>query len=224
MEKSDSMNFDLPVFASSCNVADTAVFAEKCAVLHKYLCECNEHVNLTRLTSKEDFYIKHVADSLLIARVFPEIAVEHFAIADIGCGAGFPSLILALAFENLEITAIDSIGKKIKFVQDAAVLLGLKNIRTIHGRSVELNCKKEFQNRFDIVTARAVAPTPKIYKEANRFIRSSGRYIFYKTPLQATEEAEELMKIKSVSWKNSAVYPLPDDAGERLFRVGTPKK
>ena len=218
------MNFDLIPFAVSCNVKNSALFAEKCASLHKYLCECNEHVNLTRLTSEEDFYIKHVADSLIIAQVFPEIATEHFAIADIGCGAGFPSLILALAFENLEITAIDSIGKKIKFVQDAADLLGLKNIRTVHGRSVELNCKKEFQNRFDIVTARAVAPTPKIYKEANKFIRTDGRYIFYKTPLQAAEETEELKKIRNISWKNSETYTLPADAGERLFTVGTPKR
>ncbi|MBQ4328409.1 MAG: 16S rRNA (guanine(527)-N(7))-methyltransferase RsmG [Lentisphaeria bacterium] len=224
MKKNDFMDFDLPEFASSCNVKNGADFAEKCAVLHKYLCECNEHVNLTRLTSEEDFYFKHVADSLLIAQVFPEIAVERFAVADIGCGAGFPSLILALAFENLEITAIDSIGKKIKFVQDAATLLGLKNISTIHGRSVELNCKKEFQNRFDIVTARAVAPTPKIYKEANKFIRRNGRYIFYKTPLQAAEEEAELKKTNSVSWHNSAVYTLPGDAGERLFTVGTTKK
>ena len=75
------MDFDLPEFASSCNVKNGADFAEKCAVLHKYLCECNEHVNLTRLTSEEDFYFKHVADSLLIAQVFPEIAVERFAVA-----------------------------------------------------------------------------------------------------------------------------------------------
>ena len=216
------MDFDLEGFAGSCGVKFPAVFSEKCRILHDYLCECNQHVNLTRLTSEEDFYFKHVADSLSIAGVFPEFADEPLKIADIGCGAGFPSLILAAAFEQLEITAIDSIGKKINFVRDAAKLLNLENLHAVHGRSVELNCKEEFRNRFDVVTARAVAPSPKIFKEANRFINRNGRFIFYKTPVQAEEEKEELAKIKNIHWHNSAVFTLPGNAGERLFTTGTP--
>lgn len=220
--ESKLMDFDLKEFAGSCGVKDTHLFAEKCAILHDYLCQCNQHVNLTRLTSEEDFYFKHVADSLSIAGVFPEFADSHLTIADIGCGAGFPSLILAMAFEQLEITAIDSIGKKINFVRDAAKLLKLDNIRAIHGRSVELNCKDEFRNKFDVVTARAVAPSPKIFKEANKFIRKNGRFIFYKTPAQAEEEKDELAKIKNIRWHNTAVFTLPGNAGERLFTTGTP--
>ena len=218
------MLFDFAGFAEKANVAAPECFVEKCEFLRCFLEEVNKEINLTRITGKTDFELKHAADSLLLPIVFPELTTRNLKIADIGCGAGFPSLILALAFPHWQISAIDSIGKKIKFVQDAATLLGLKNISTIHGRSVELNCKKEFQNRFDIVTARAVAPTPKIYKEANKFIRRNGRYIFYKTPLQAAEEEAELKKTNSVSWHNSAVYTLPGDAGERLFTVGTTKK
>ena len=214
------MDFDFPDFAGSCGVENCADFSRKCEVLRNYLCQCNEHVNLTRLTSESDFYLKHAADSLIIARFFPELITGKFEIADIGCGAGFPSLILALAFPQLQITAIDSIGKKINFVREAAKLLGLTNLQAICGRSVELNCRKEFQNRFDIVTARAVAPTPKIYREASKFIRRNGRFIFYKTPAQAAEEAPELLKIKNIRWHNSEIFTLPGNAGERLFTVG----
>lgn len=218
------MDFDLPSFAAGCAVKDGGDFAKKCEILRRYLCECNEHVNLTRLTSENDFYFKHVADSLSIAAVFPEIAAEPLKIADIGCGAGFPSLVLALAFPQLQITAIDSIGKKTNFVRDAAKLLKLNNITVIHGRSVELNCKKEFQGQFDIVTARAVAPSPKIYREASKFIHRKGRFIFYKTPIQAEEEKADLSKSKDIRWSNTPVFTLPGDAGERLFTVGTMQK
>lgn len=215
-------DFDLISFAAGCKVRQPEKFAEKCALLHRLLAEYNTRINLTRLTSEEDFYFKHVADSLSIARFFPEIAEKKLAIADIGCGAGFPSLVLALAFPQLHITAIDSIGKKITFVQLAAENLGLDNLTAIHGRSVELNCRQEYQHRFDIVTARAVAPTPKIYKEANRFIRKNGRYIFYKTPSQAAEEAPLLKEMKNIFWENTPVFTLPGDAGERVFTTGNP--
>ena len=217
-----SSNFDLIAFAAGCNAEFPEQFAGKCAVLHRLLTEYNTHVNLTRLTSEEDFYFKHVADSLSIAKFFPEIAAEKLKIADIGCGAGFPSLILAMAFPGLQITAIDSIGKKITFVKLAAEKLALTNLTAVHGRSVELNCRQEYQHRFDIVTARAVAPTPKIYKEANRFIRPNGRYIFYKTPVQAAEEAPLLEAMKNMHWENTPVFTLPGDAGERVFTVGKP--
>lgn len=213
-------DFDLKNFAADHLAADPESFLEKCIVLHKFLTEYNTRVNLTRLTTPEDFCYKHVADSLSITRCFPEIAEKPFIIADIGCGAGFPSLILALAFPQLQITAIDSIGKKITFVRQAAELLGLSNLTAVCGRSTELNCKKEFQNKFDIVTARAVAPSPKICREASRFLRRNGRYIFYKTPTQAAEEAPLLANMKNMRWENTPVFELPGNAGERLFTTG----
>jgi 16S rRNA (guanine527-N7)-methyltransferase len=213
-------DFNLSAYANSCNVKNPGKFTENCRILHAFLEEYNTHVNLTRLTSPEDFCYKHVCDSLSIANVFPEIAEKPLAIADIGCGAGFPSLILAAAFPQLKITAIDSIGKKITFVKLAAEKLQLNNLTAIHGRSNELNCKVEFQRKFDIVTARAVAPSPKIYREASKFVKPDGRFIFYKTPIQAAEETELLDKIKEVKWVNTPVFTLPGAAGERLFTTG----
>ncbi|MBE6356254.1 MAG: 16S rRNA (guanine(527)-N(7))-methyltransferase RsmG [Lentisphaerae bacterium] len=211
---------DFISFIHSVFIPDPDKFISRCIALHEYLTECNKHVNLTRLISVDDFYFKHIADSLSIATVFPEIASGKLSVADIGCGAGFPSLVLAAAFPNLQITAIDSIGKKIKFVADAAQLLQLNNLTALHGRSVELNCRKEFQYRFDIVTARAVAPSPKICKEASNFPKHNGKFIFYKTPAQAAEESQQLAEMKNFSWQNTPVFSLPSNAGERLFTIG----
>lgn len=218
------MSFSLVDFAASCNVPKPEFFAQKCEMLRLFLEEANRSINLTRLTGKADFDLKHAADSLLIFHIFPELLTRRFRIADIGCGAGFPSLILALAAPQLEITAIDSTGKKVNFVKQAAEHLGLTNLHTVHGRAVELNCRSGFRNSFDIVTARAVAPSPKIYSETRNFPAANGRYIFYKTPSQAADEMPELAKCKNISWRVSDVFELPSESGSRCFVIGTPGK
>lgn len=200
------MSFDLKSFASGCLVENPELFAEKCENLRLLLEETNKFVNLTRITGKEEFDLKHAADSLLIAHFFPEIASGVFQVADLGCGAGFPSLILAMAFPKLQICAIDSTLKKLRFVENAASELRLNNLRTVHGRVEELNRQKEFRNRFDFVVARAVAESPKLAKAASAFPkRGGGRFVFYKTPGQA---AEELPVLKE-RWQMTPEVELP---------------
>ena len=217
------MDFDFAGFAGKAGVAEPEAFAEKCEELRCFLEEVNKEVNLTRITGKTDFEQKHAADSLLLPLAFPELVTCNLKIADIGCGAGFPSLILALAFPHWQITAIDSIGKKVNFVRQAAEKLNLTNLTAIQGRAVELNRKAEFQKKFDIVTARAVAPSPKIYRETDKFPASKGKWIFYKTPGQAAEELPELGKIKNICWEVSPEITLPGDAGTRVFVKGVRK-
>lgn len=217
------MDFNLAEFARNAGVAAPEEFVRRCETLRQFLEKYNESVNLTRITGKNEFNVKHAADSLLLPMVFPEFREQAVRIADIGCGAGFPSLVLALAFPKWEICAIDSIGKKVTFVRLAAEMLGLTNLTAIQGRAVELNRKAEYQNKFDIVTARAVAPSPKIYRETERFTVKSGRWIFYKTPGQAAEELPELQKISKVKWTVTPETELPGDAGSRVFTVGERK-
>ena len=217
------MEFDFAGFAGKVGVAEPEAFAKKCEELRCFLEEVNKEVNLTRITGKTDFEQKHAADSLLLPLAFPELVTRKLKIADIGCGAGFPSLILALAFPHWQITAIDSIGKKVNFVRQAAEKLGLTNLTAIQGRAVELNRKAEFQKQFDIVTARAVAPSPKLYRETDKFPVAKGKWIFYKTPGQAAEELPELDKIKNICWEVSPEIMLPGDAGTRVFVKGVRK-
>ena len=215
------MSFKLLDFAGTAALPEPEKFVARCDKLRIFLEDYNRSVNLTRITDEEDFNLKHVADSLTVFQIFPELLSSRCRIADIGCGAGFPSLILALAAPALEITAIDSIGKKVAFVAKAAELLGLTNLHAVHGRAVELNRKDDFRNQFDIVTARAVAPSPKIYGETKNFIRPNGRFVFYKTPSQAAEEMPELLRIKNMQWQQSEVFELPENSGSRCFVIGS---
>jgi 16S rRNA (guanine527-N7)-methyltransferase len=188
--------------------------------LYDLLIDYNRKVNLTRIQSEEDYWIKHVADSLSIARYFPELGKQNLELADIGCGAGFPSLVLSAAFPSLKITAIDSIGKKTAFVESAGVSLQLGNLQVITGRSKELNRKIEFTERFDVVTARAVSDLRTLVREAKRFVKPEGRFIFFKTPEQADSELPLIIKDTAkngLKWQSTEVFTLPGDSGKRLF-------
>jgi 16S rRNA (guanine527-N7)-methyltransferase len=214
------MAFDLERYAAECGVADPAGFAAGCEKLRLLLVDANTRTNLTRITEPGDFAVKHVADSLSIVRMFPELATEKRYIADIGCGAGFPSLVLALGFPRLLITAIDSTGKKTAFVAQAAAALELANLRVVTGRSRELNLKPEYKYRFDIVTARAVADLATICADARNFVRRGGCFMLYKTPEQVKTELadrEELAEKLQLDFRLSDVFELPENAGSRQF-------
>jgi 16S rRNA (guanine527-N7)-methyltransferase len=188
--------------------------------LYDLLIDYNSKVNLTRIQSEDEYWIKHVADSLSIARYFPKLAEQSLELADVGCGAGFPSLVLATAFPNLKVTAIDSIGKKTAFVESAGKALGLQNLEVVNGRSKELNRKDEFIERFDIVTARAVSDLRTLFREAKRFVKPDGQFIFFKTPEQADSELPQISKDTAkngLNWERTEVFVLPGDSGKRLF-------
>ena len=216
------MTFDLADYAGNfCQLPEPEEFAKKCEQLRNFLCEVNQTTNLTRITGKEDFDIKHAADSLGLLRCFPQLYLQKLQIADLGCGAGFPSLILALACPHWRITAIDSTGKKVNFVRQAAEHLQLPNLTAIHGRINELNRKNEFKFKFDVVTARAVATSDSLAKDASNFPAKQGAFIFYKTPGQAEEEMPRLtVSCKNFQWGITESYQLPLEAGTRLFVTG----
>ena len=216
--------FDLNEFCVRCNVIDPADFISKTYKLYDLLLKANSEVNLTRIQSEKDYWIKHVADSLVIAQYFPQLSNNDFAVADIGCGAGFPALVLAAAFTNLHVTAIDSIGKKTAFVESAAQELGLKNMNVVTGRSRELNRQAGYIERFDIVTARAVSDLRTLFKEARKFIKPGGQFIFFKTPEQAEVEVPQVSRDTqkySFGWEKTEVFSLPCDSGKRLFVYST---
>jgi len=213
-------DFSLSAFAAECRVAAPDRFVRLCGRFFELLAAANAEFNLTRITSPADFEVKHVADSLAVARCFPELATESRRVADIGCGAGFPSVILAAAFPKLQVTAIDSTQKKIAFVSGAARELGLENLHPVAGRAVELARRPEFAGKFDVVTARAVATAEKLCREGRRMLVRGGRFILYKTPGQADELAA-LAQDRGISWQATPEFVLPGGAGTRLFLVGT---
>lgn len=200
------------------NIKNTEDFRKKMDILHAFLCEYNEKVNLTRITGYNDYILKHVCDSLLLGAAFRELTEKKISFCDIGCGAGFPSLVLAAAYPDWHITAVDSIGKKTTFVKLAAEKLNLANIEVCTGRTNELNRKIEWKNRFDIVSARAVATARTVYTDARNFPKTSGRFILYKTPEQLKEDLPEIQNTAPKrKWQLSEIFELPGNAGKRQF-------
>lgn len=183
-------------FIRKCSPADEADFLKKCMIYGDFLYETNETMNLTRIP-REEFWTKHVCDSLALALRYPmPTEGHHLKMCDVGCGAGLPSLVLAAAFPALYVTAIDSTGKKICFVQQAAEKMGLMNLRALHARANELAHKPEFRHAFRLVTARAVGSAEVLMREASGLIAGNGSLVLYRTLSQAGPEADWLRSIK----------------------------
>lgn len=207
---------DVRMFLEQCLPGGTAVFAEKMAMLGEFLYETNEQVNLTAIPP-EKFWSLHVADSLSPVRYFPELFRCGTALLDLGCGAGFPSLVLAAAFPEVFLTSVDSTLKKINFVQSAAEKLALGNLKAVHGRGNELARKTPFKGGYDAVFARAVASADILIREGLAFLKPGGSLIVYRTREQYESELDFLKKWKKGSFRNTELFELPDRTGTRMF-------
>ena len=198
-------------------------WAENIHLYHDSLCAQNAKTNLTRITSFDEFLVKHIADSLIVVSVLPAISTYELNIADVGSGAGFPGVPLALTFPDLNLTTIDSVKKKTSFIQQLVANLHLKNCQTVLGRARELSRMPEFKERFDIVLARAVSDTASLIRECHQMLKKDGgSLILYKTPKSiASERSEGLSEAKkrNLTISESAVYALPGDFGERQFLI-----
>ncbi len=197
-------------------------FSAKLTQLYQKHQELNELHNLTRITSLEDFFEKHFVDSLFIGLVYPGILENEFKIADIGCGGGFPCLPLALVNNSLDITGIESLGKKVDAVNEIARACKLDKLKVYKYRAREASRLPQFSGQFDIVTARAVATADELIIECRQFMKPEGVMIFYKTPeaiskeLPLTEREAKKFNLKvSVSPK----FKLSEESGERQFFI-----
>lgn len=201
-------------FLKRCGISNVEKVLSDCEVLKELLLEENAKHNLTRITSDFDYWNKHIADSASIGLCFKDKLLNRVKIADIGCGAGFPSIVLAIAFPKAEVTAIDSIGKKTGFVQLAKEKLALDNLSVITGRAREL----KLAGKFDMVTARAVGEPIKIFRESRNWLKKNGCFVLYQTP-SIYSEIDSLNKLTceyGVKWKVTEQFTLP--GGEkRIF-------
>lgn len=157
--------------------------------LTRMLCETNGEMNLTAINDPSEVISKHLADSLLAVKLYKTDA----KIIDIGCGAGFPSLPLAIARKDLSITALDSTGKKIAFVERTAKALGLNGIQAVCGRAEEYVATPGMRESFDHATARAVSRLNVLCELALPFVKLGGSFI----ALKAKEGENELAEAKS---------------------------
>jgi len=154
--------------------------------LTERMLEVNKTMNLTAITEENAIILKHYADSISLCEYIPNGA----SLLDVGCGAGFPTLPLAIFRPDIKITALDGTAKRIEYVKSTAKLLGLENVNAIAGRAEDLASKPEYREAFDIVTARAVAELPVLSELCIPFVKKNGNFIAMKAS-QGEKEAEK---------------------------------
>ena len=161
--------------------------AEKLRIYADELKSWNEKINLTAITDDEGIAIKHFLDCLLVSKVAD--FKDGARIIDVGTGAGFPGLVIAAAYPDVNVTLLDSTGKKLKAVESIAEQMGVKNVRIVHARAEEAGKNPEFREKFDFATARAVAELRVLLEYTLPFVRKDGFFLSLKGS-SAKEESD----------------------------------
>ena len=195
------------------NIIPTDKQLEQLEKYYELLVYWNERVNLTRIIDKEDVYLKHFYDSLTIVKVVD--LKEENTLLDFGTGAGFPGMVLKIMFPKLKVTLVDSLQKRINFLDIVIKELDLKDITTIHERVENLK-----DSNYDVITTRAVANLEKLIIYTHNLIDNNTKFI----PLKANVDeeiinAEQTLKKYNLFIENKETFYLPKENSIRNILV-----
>jgi 16S rRNA (guanine527-N7)-methyltransferase len=179
------------------------------------LIDYNSHTNLTRITDENEVYYKHFFDSLTLIKVIDLNKVE--SICDMGAGAGFPSMPLKILFPHLKITIIDSLKKRINFLDILMNKLSFKEVTLVHDR-IEIYAQSH-KEKFDIVTARALGNMQLILELGVPMTKVNGYFVAYKSSQyhEELENSKQALKILNASVEEINAFSLPRNYGERTL-------
>ncbi|BCG61702.1 16S rRNA (guanine(527)-N(7))-methyltransferase RsmG [Paenibacillus sp. URB8-2] len=187
---------------------------------YRELVSWNEKMNLTGITEREQVYTKHFYDSLSLAFFVDLPAVERMA--DIGSGAGFPGIPLKIAFPHLKLTIVDSLSKRISFLQHVCDELKLEGVELIHGRAEDIARQPSNRDSYDLVTARAVARMALLNEFCLPFVRKEGLFAAMKGSDPAEELSESKFSLKELRGQLEKVesFSLPiEDSARHIILI-----
>lgn len=188
----------------------------------RLLVEWNEKMNLTAITDREEVYIKHFLDSLSFAKINP--AAEDFTLLDLGTGAGFPGIPIKILYPKAKITLVDSLQKRITFLNEAVNVLCLNDegsITALHARAEDLAKDKEHRERYDYVVSRAVANLSTLSEYCLPFVKVGGAFVSYKSEKAAEEykNAKKAIYLLGGEFREEIDFTLPDTEFKRSLLV-----
>ena len=184
---------------------------------YELLVEWNKVMNLTGITEYEEVNEKHFIDSLSIVKVLDMNKVS--TVIDVGTGAGFPGIPLKIVFPHLKVTLLDSLNKRIKYLDTVINELGLKDIHTIHGRAEEYARKEEYREKYDLAVSRAVANLSTLSEYCVPYVKVGGMFVPYKSGEIDEEVKAAQTAIKVLGGKQTEVvkFTLPGSDINRSF-------
>jgi len=192
-------------------------------VYAEQLLQTNRHTNLTRITAPDEVAVKHFVDSVSVLVACPALP-PGARVADIGTGAGFPGLPLAIVRPDLSVTLVDALAKRLRFLESVIENLGLGNVTLVHGRAEDVGREAAHRERYDLVVARAVAALPTLLEWCAPLVRVGGRFLALKSgdmddELAAAANAARLLNVRLVRDLALTLPPVGDDPAAPARRL-----
>ena len=216
------MAYDLSVLDQGCQEMGIVLDGDQrqqFVDFYEYLVEKNKVMNLTGITEFQEVLVKHFLDSLACVKAVDIKKVKRMM--DVGTGAGFPGVPLKIAFPHLEACLLDSLKKRVNFLEETFDLLKLTDITAVHGRAEEYAKNKAYRESFDLCVSRAVSNLATLSEYCLPYVKVGGSFISYKsgTVQEEAEQAEKAVKILGGKIRDVVYFSLPDSEIQRSLVV-----
>ena len=205
--------------ATDYNIVIGDDLAKKLQIYGKLLKEWNDKINLTAIKDDEGIAVKHFLDCLLVSKVAD--FNDGMKVIDVGTGAGFPGLVIAAAYPDVDVTLLDSTGKKLKAVENMAEEMGVKNVKILHSRAEDAGKNPEFREKYDFATARAVAELRVLLEYTLPFVKKDGYFLSLKGATAKEEIDGASNSFKTLGGKIDSIndFTLPGGDKRAIIKV-----